>query len=1663
MTMEPVRAPQAEKPRLERERQPERRREQEPLGGEQAAVPLAGLAGAAQPHGQGGLPAGMLHLQRLYGNRHVQRLVALAREDPAMLQGGEVSGEIESGIQAARGGGQPLDSGARASLEPAFGVDFGNVRVHTGSQADQLNRDLSARAFTTGSDIFFRQGEYRPGSSSGRELLAHELTHVVQQGGAAGAAPEGETQAKLTVGAVDDPFEREADSVARAVMDDERRDSGTVRRMPIVQRVPAVQRKKKKSTDYPVKAAGATFEGAAADFAFQYQAVLSADGLLDWAPTTAVIITNGGNVRIFTGAGKAVGGGRTFRFKRPVDLPVGVYRSGPTRALQPMLQADDGAWVMADYTVKGSGDFAADIDGQEDFDALLKQFQRGFYVVPRVLEQDIPTAEAAEAGGGDAQPDKAATPEAAPAASQTTGKPPEEKPEFLKIEATGKADLPAWPAAVIPITSPVTAVGSVGTFVCRLDKYNPWAGLLANVTNNLEPMAFAWEVLELGNRFTVESKDTATRLKGAIAGYEVRARHLEEDEKTRLGEGQKQGIPEKVFRAFFNEQIKDQRAILGYAGQTVLTVVKTFAGQPDNPRIEDIIDYKFDKPGNYFVRCLANPIVPTDKANVKKRATSVSGVMVSVFDIQSLAEGSLATAESEQKDADKALKDLAAELDWLKEIQSSKDPKELAKHPILDYEIWRADQAVLAEKKLREKAGDAHARLQIEIDFLRLQVDRLSGKDAPKPPKAEHQKMVQSMLKGLEAELKRLEGQVERADSKLGGAKRTGTMPAVLVDDTTGNRINLLFSIGEHTRINTDELEVVIADITGEKGRLFTGTGSGWQGEGRSEAWTLAMRDLRRNLGHGRGWLAFRAPEPYASLKEAAVDNPMQLQIAELDQLKETVDDAAHAVTLAALVAAPFTGGASLSVLAVLAPIQAGSSLYNIVNRAMYDDLHLDAEAIGDIANIATLGLAKVGPAGKFATSGARLFATGGRIAFQVFDKGQYLVIGWSTWQALTAEEPPGTDPREAQARKVMALLSLLEAGAIPVASHLWPGGTRPKPAEMPQHPWTAAANEAAAKAAPETAGASPSNAPHAAQPEGGAPKKAATPEEGTRPDEGKVKPDEGSRAATPTPTAAAQVPDSILKVLPPDVQKNAPPVMNPDLKPGAVHIEYEVDFGTGVIKSLRMEIGPGTHPDRVAAHVETARVMAQYKGLSGRVRLVFEQISAWVKGHPQAVPGTRAWEARLEVKKLGLLILRRAGEYQNATPEIKEQLRKELDDLQSQFLQHASEVDLYDTGGLGYVAVESKSLGAEKARAAERKDPEPGYFWVWKAGKLEYKSKDLTKYPKRRWNDIKKDFEPDTGNADENPIFEATTARGALDELGAYDYTPGTTGEAATMSEMRRFIELLIQEGFIQKPDDLIPYVPEFAGLRHRNVRHKIKEPFQARLLDRATDPKRLKTLPAYEKAIQGGADPATALRTAAHEELLRISEGLPSSDRGSFGESWYERIYPPSDPKKAYTQVEVEPAQINPQLPAEVTPFDQSRRIDSLRNQAVFEIKNISGSLSTHGRGQIEDMAKLLGSEVLVPGDVPAGKTVGPPVPKKVKVDQLVVVFPDPAGAQANITWATGFLEAHPNANIEIQYLNSRGETAKVGPKQRKWIAADPGGLKDWLAGNGQGPPSP
>jgi Domain of unknown function (DUF4157) len=108
--------------------------------------------------------------------------------------------------------GQPLDPQTRAFMEPRFGHDFSRVRVHTDARATQSAASVNAVAYTVGQHIVFGAGQFAPASNGGKTLLAHELTHVVQQ-----TAGGMQSTAGLTIGAHDDQYEREADRVANQI------------------------------------------------------------------------------------------------------------------------------------------------------------------------------------------------------------------------------------------------------------------------------------------------------------------------------------------------------------------------------------------------------------------------------------------------------------------------------------------------------------------------------------------------------------------------------------------------------------------------------------------------------------------------------------------------------------------------------------------------------------------------------------------------------------------------------------------------------------------------------------------------------------------------------------------------------------------------------------------------------------------------------------------------------------------------------------------------------------------------------------------------------------------------------------------------------------------------------------------------------------------------------------------------------------------------------------------------------------------------------------------------------------------------------------------------------------------------------------------------------
>ncbi|TQJ40717.1 uncharacterized protein DUF4157 [Arthrobacter sp. SLBN-112] len=145
---------------------------------------------------------GMLALQRALGNSGVRGLVEEERSP--------VLDVVSSG------GGQPLEEPVRADMEGRLGHSFADVRVHTGETAHNSAASVNAHAYTVGSNIVFQRDKYDPGSDTGRTMLAHELTHVVQQ--RSGPVDGTATGTGVRVSDPGDRFEREAAATAERAM-----------------------------------------------------------------------------------------------------------------------------------------------------------------------------------------------------------------------------------------------------------------------------------------------------------------------------------------------------------------------------------------------------------------------------------------------------------------------------------------------------------------------------------------------------------------------------------------------------------------------------------------------------------------------------------------------------------------------------------------------------------------------------------------------------------------------------------------------------------------------------------------------------------------------------------------------------------------------------------------------------------------------------------------------------------------------------------------------------------------------------------------------------------------------------------------------------------------------------------------------------------------------------------------------------------------------------------------------------------------------------------------------------------------------------------------------------------------------------------------------------
>ncbi len=169
-------------------------------------APETDVAGAVPSAGSPALDAAtVMRLQRTIGNAGVVQLLGAEDEQASPVH--DVVGS---------GGGRPLDTGTRSSMESAFGTSFDHVRVHTDTRASQSAESVGAKAYTVGTDVVFRSGQFDPGSPSGQRTIAHELAHVVQQ--SQGPVDGADAPGGIRVSDPSDRFERAAEQTADQIM-----------------------------------------------------------------------------------------------------------------------------------------------------------------------------------------------------------------------------------------------------------------------------------------------------------------------------------------------------------------------------------------------------------------------------------------------------------------------------------------------------------------------------------------------------------------------------------------------------------------------------------------------------------------------------------------------------------------------------------------------------------------------------------------------------------------------------------------------------------------------------------------------------------------------------------------------------------------------------------------------------------------------------------------------------------------------------------------------------------------------------------------------------------------------------------------------------------------------------------------------------------------------------------------------------------------------------------------------------------------------------------------------------------------------------------------------------------------------------------------------------
>jgi hypothetical protein len=337
-----------------------------------------------------------------------------------------------------------------------------------------------------------------------------------------------------------------------------------------------------------------------------------------------------------------------------------------------------------------------------------------------------------------------------------------------------------------------------------------------------------------------------------------------------------------------------------------------------------------------------------------------------------------------------------------------------------------------------------------------------------------------------------------------------------------------------------------------------------------------------------------------------------------------------------------------------------------------------------------------------------------------------------------------------------------------------------------------------------------------------------------------------------------------------------------------------------------------------------------------------------------------------------------------------------------------------------------SRWTGADEAAYLGR-PTEEGYYWALSDGKLQIVSKDLDAHPKKVWDDKTGTAVVDTGAPKGEPSFpknggsdaEVRKAKeNAFEALGGND---PSTEFGQWVQKCEKYLGL--------SKDDLIAKMKNPSDIQHRTVRHGLKENITPEMVKKiALDKNGVANDRAFLKEQHPGlyadakteADLKKADKAASHAEMLELTKGLGSADRGSIAEQWYKANYAPTAERHVTFEKEA--------MKAQGIELETTREPDIVGDSKIREVKHTSGGLGERDKTELKDYAKLLDKKIII-GEGADKKTYN--------LKEMIVVFPEPTGGHAN---ADNIAKLVTDKRLSVEVFNSSGERKVIDTNDLK-----------------------